>query len=105
MTATHTISPDETLPVPFDWHGRPWTIRPTDQLQPHNGEYTIQKHGDPTPFPMNLRCLCFHLGITTPTQPIPLRTIATFLELTAKIDPTPLQDILHQANQLRLTYH
>lgn len=90
-----------TDPIHFDYHGRSWSIRPAEPLAPHTGEYLIQSHDNLSSIPMNLHCLMLHLGILTPAQPIHLTTLATFLELTAKVDPTPLTSLLHAANSLR----
>jgi hypothetical protein len=97
--------PNETDPVEFDWHSLSWNIRPSETLRPHNGEYLIQSHGSFTSIPMNLPCLCLHLGCAEPKQPFPIRTIATFLELTAKVTHLTLPHLLHEANSLRIKQH
>jgi len=98
----HLLMPgSETEPIDFDWQGHSWSFRPAEVTQPHSGEYLVQKYPSHAPIPMNFPRLCHYLGITPPNEPVPLRTIATFLELTAKISPLPLSTILYEANLLR----
>lgn len=89
----------------FDWHGESWSIRPVYENQPNAGEYFIQKYNSKSPIPMNLACLTLYLGIHKPSAAIPLETLALFFELTAKMSADPLQEILENANQLRLPKH
>lgn len=91
----------ETEPVDFDWHSHSWSVRPTEVMQPHSGEYLVQRFQSLTPIPMNFHILCQHLGITPPNEAIPLRTIATFLELTSQVTHNSLPTILQEANLLR----